>query len=92
MILAFRHKGLEALFTEGTLRGIRPEHGRRLRLILGRLHAATNPQDMGLPGLRLHALKGELAGFHAVSISGNWRVVFRFKGKDAVDVDYLDYH
>lgn len=47
---------------------------------------------MNLPGLRLHALKGRLAGYHAVSVSGNYRVIFRFDGADAVDVDYLDYH
>jgi proteic killer suppression protein len=47
---------------------------------------------MNLPGLRLHVLKGRLKGAWAVDVSGNWRVVFRFEGKDAVDVDYVDYH
>ena len=47
---------------------------------------------MNLPGLRLHALRGKHKGHHAVSVSGNWRVTFCFKGPDAVDVDYLDYH
>lgn len=92
MIKAFRHKGLAALFVDGTARGVRPEHARRLRLILARLHAASDPRDMDLPGLRLHALKGQLAGFYAVDVSGNWRVVFRFQGADAIDVDYVDYH
>ena len=47
---------------------------------------------MNLPGLRLHSLKGRLKGAWAVDVSGNWRVVFRFEGKEAVDVDYVDYH
>ena len=47
---------------------------------------------MALPGLRLHPLKGDFEGFHAVDVSGNWRVIFRFAGIDAYDVDYLDYH
>ena len=47
---------------------------------------------MNLPGLRLHPLKGQLKGAWAVDVSGNWRVVFRFAGHDAVDVDYVDYH
>jgi proteic killer suppression protein len=63
-----------------------------LRLILARLHASEVPGDMALPGLRLHPLKGDMKGFWAVSVSGNWRVVFRFEGKDAYDVDYIDYH
>ena len=47
---------------------------------------------MNLPGFRLHALTGPLKGHYAVSVSGNWRVTFRFEDGEAVDVDYLDYH
>ncbi len=47
---------------------------------------------MDLPGLRLQVLNGSLEGHYAVSVSGNWRVTFRFQGPDAVDVDVLDYH
>jgi proteic killer suppression protein len=47
---------------------------------------------MGLPGLRLHPLKGERKGTWAVGVSGNWRVTFAFSGPDVVDVDYEDYH
>jgi proteic killer suppression protein len=47
---------------------------------------------MELPGLDLHPLKGERKGTWALSVSGNWRVTFRFLGKDADDVDYEDYH
>lgn len=47
---------------------------------------------MNLPGFRLHPLKGERRGQWAVSVSRNWRVVFRFAGEDAVDVDLVDYH
>jgi proteic killer suppression protein len=47
---------------------------------------------MALPGYRLHALKGDMAGFWAVSVSGNWRITWRFDGPDAADVDLIDYH
>lgn len=47
---------------------------------------------MDLPGFRLHPLKGELAGFWSVSVSGNWRVIFRFVDGHATDVDLVDYH
>ena len=50
------------------------------------------PRDMGLPGLSLHPLKGGRSGSWSVSVSGNWRITFRFSGKDAADVDYEDYH
>ena len=92
MIRSFKHKGLHRSFEEGVKSGIRPEQAKRLRLILGALNAATSPNDMDLPGLRLHELKGDRKGTWSVTVSGNWRVTFRFEGKDAIDVDYEDYH
>ena len=92
MIVRFRHAALERFFTTGSAAQIQPAHRRRLKLILTALNTAQQPRDMGLPGLDLHPLKGELIGFWSVSVSGNWRVVFRFDGNNATDVDYLDYH
>jgi toxin HigB-1 len=57
-----------------------------------RLDEATGPGNMDLPGFRLHPLKGDLEGYWSVSVSGNWRVIFRFDGGDACDVDLVDYH
>jgi toxin HigB-1 len=91
-IRRFRHKGLGRFFTEGSTGGIQSKHAPRLRLILGRLSVAAEPRDMGLPGLALHPLKGTRHGTWAVSVSGSWRVTFRFEGPDATDVDYEDYH
>ncbi len=47
---------------------------------------------MSMLGFRLHQLSGGLRGYYAVSVSANWRVIFRFEDCNAVDVDYLDYH
>lgn len=92
MILRFRHKGLERLFRSGDASGVNPQHARRLRQILLALNSATRPAGMDLPGLRLHPLRGEHRGQWAVSVSGNWRVVFEFDGPDATDIDLVDYH
>ena len=92
MILSFHHKGLAKFFATGSRAGIQATHAERLRLILAALNAAVVPKDLGLPGLRLHPLKGGRSGTWSVSVSGNWRITFRFSGKDAVDVDYEDYH
>jgi proteic killer suppression protein len=56
------------------------------------LNVASVPQDMDLPGWKLHPLKGSLSGHWAVSVSGNWRLTFRFDGADVELVDYQDYH
>ena len=76
----------------GDDRRIRPEHRETVQDILARLNASAAPDDMDLPGFRLHRLKGDRAGFWAVTVRANWRVVFRFEDGHAVDVDYLDYH
>lgn len=92
MIKSFKHKGLERYFRTGSSARIRNEHANRLRLILARLEASTEPKDMDLPGLKLHELKGRRKGTWSASVSGNWRVTFKFNGNDANDVDYEDYH
>ncbi len=71
---------------------IHPEHRETVRDILVRLNASGAPDDMDLPGFRLHRLKGEYAGFWAVTVRANWRVIFQFQDGHAAAVDYLDYH
>lgn len=92
MIVRFRHKGLERLFRSGDTSGVNAQHVRKLRQILTALNNASNPAGMNLPGFRLHPLRGARRGQWAVSISGNWRVVFEFDGPDAANVDLVDYH
>lgn len=92
MIRSFKHKGLAKFFSTGSAAGIQTAHANRLRLILGRLQAATSPKDMDLPGLRLHELVGNGSGTWSVTVSGNWRVTFAFVGEDAEIVNYEDYH
>lgn len=92
MIRTFRHKGLAKFFATGSKAGIQGAHAEPLSLILAALNAATAPSDMGLPGLKLHPLKGSRSGTWSVTVRANWRITFRFEGKDAVDVDYEDYH
>ncbi len=92
MIKSFRHKGLEKFYTTGSKAGIQAKHAPKLRRILGLLDAATKPEDVNLPGLKLHPLTGREKSFYSVWISGNWRIIFRFVGEDVELVDYLDYH
>ena len=92
MIKSFEHKGLQAFFESGSKAGIQPHHAPKLARLLARLHAAKVPEDMNVPGWRLHPLVGSLAGHYSVFVNGNWRLTFRFDGGDAVLVDYQDYH
>lgn len=90
--MSFRHKGLKALYQKNDASGLNPQWLKRLRSLLTRLDASKTPADMDFPGLRLHPLKGELRGFYGVDVSANWRMIFRFEGEDAADVDLVDYH
>jgi proteic killer suppression protein len=92
LIGSIRHKGLAALYYDDQTKGEKQSLVKRLRYILALLDTAFTVEDMNLPGLKLHQLKGELAGFYAVSVSGNWRVIFRFEAGEAADVDLIDYH
>ena len=92
MIRSFRHKGLEQFFITGSKRGILPDHADKIARVLDRLDASISPDDMDLPGYRLHELKGKEAGTWSVTINANWRITFQFEGQDAIVVDYRDYH
>ena len=92
MIRNFRSRALRRFMERGDARRIHPEHRETIRDILVRLNASATPDDMNLPGFRLHPLRGEYAGFWAVTVRANWRVIFRFEDGHAADVDYLDYH
>ncbi len=92
MIQSFAHKGLEKYFLKGTKSGRQAKHESKIRLILGRLNAAVDVEDMDLPGLKLHQLSGDRSDSWSVRVSGNWRITFRFDGQHAEVVDYEDYH
>ena len=92
MIRNFRSRALRRFMERGDARRVHPEHRETVRDILARLNASATPDDMDLPGFRLHRLSGEYAGFWAVTVRANWRVIFRFDDGHATDVDYLDYH
>ena len=91
MVKSFKHKGLEKFFYDNVRSGIKPEHAPRLARILDRLDASVRPQDMNLPGVKLHGLKGKAKGTWSVWVSGNWRVTFKFDGTDAIGINYCDY-
>jgi proteic killer suppression protein len=92
MIQKFKHKGLKRLFDSGHTPGVKSQHVERLRRILALLETAETMDDMDLPGLNLHELKGKRKGTWAVKVSGNWHVTFSLKNGDVFDVNYEDYH
>ena len=92
MIRSFRHRGLKRLYERNDPSRVGADIAARMRLVLADLDSASKPSDLDLPGYRLHPLKGNLKGFWSISVSGNWRVTFRFDNGDVYDVNLVDYH
>jgi proteic killer suppression protein len=92
MIRSIRHRGLRRLFDHDDRSKLRPDMIEKIVLLLTRLDAAVTIEDMRVQGFGLHRLSGDLKGFWSVTVSRNWRIVFRFEDGDAFDVDFLDYH
>ena len=92
LIQSFKHRGLKRLYEEDDHGGVLSVHVDKIKRILARLDEAVDVRNMALPGFGLHRLQGRLKGLWAVSVSGNWRIVFRFEKGHAYDVDLVDYH
>lgn len=92
MIKKFKHKGLKRLFESDIPSGVDPKHADRIRKILALLETTETLEDMDLPGLALHQLKGNRKEIWAVKVSGNWRITFKIQNGDVLDVNYEDYH
>jgi len=86
------HKALRRLHENDRSQGLPQELVSRIRRILGTLRVATKPADVDLPGYRLHPLRGDRTGWWGIRVSSNWRIVFRFRDDEPVDVDLIDYH
>ena len=92
MIKSLKHRGLKRLYEKGDKSGIRADQLETVNRILTLLDSATTPQGLDLPRYRLHPLKGEMNGYWVVTVSANWRIIFKFEDGNAVDVELIDYH
>ena len=92
MIRSFRSKALKRFVEQGDASKLSVPNIRRIERIVTELDMAKEPEDMNIPGLRFHGLKGQDKGRYAVDASGNWRITVGWDGDDAIDVDLEDYH
>ena len=90
----FRSKALRLLWEKNDSSKLPPSHIKRIALVLQVIDDLEEvPQDLAhLVSWRPHSLKGDLQGFWSLDITGNYRIIFRFENKNALDLDYLDTH
>ena len=92
MIKKFKHKGLQTLFETGKTAKIEKRMHKRILHRLDALDAATEPEDMNLPGFNFHSLTGKKPKQYTIHVNGPWCIVFEFSDGDALAVDYINYH
>lgn len=92
MILNFRHKGLQQYYEEGNSSKLPAQYVRKINRILDQLDAITSVTDIQQMGSGIHKLTSDLADFWSITVTPNYRIVFRFEGGDIHDVDYVVYH
>jgi len=92
MIRSLKGRGLKRFYSSGDRSGIGADLVDTVERILSALNSALTPQELNLPRYRLHALKGDRAGYWSVTVRANWRIIFRFEEGDAWDVELIDYH
>jgi len=94
-LVRFRDKGLRQLYEDGSTRGVPSAMADKLRKLLLALETAETLEQLGrFPGWKLHPLKGNLKGLWSLTVTGNWRLIFRYdeQTNTASDVDLIDYH
>ena len=94
-LVRFRHKGLRQLREDGTAKALPPAMADKLRKLLLALETAEALEQLGrFPGWKLHPLKGDLKGLWSLTVTGNWRLIFRYdeQANTASDIDLIDYH
>jgi proteic killer suppression protein len=87
--------------TQDIYDGINSRHARKLpselrpkaRRLLDQINAATRIEILKeAPGNRLEKLRGDLGSYWSLRINDQWRIIFRWTGADALDVEIVDYH
>jgi proteic killer suppression protein len=92
-IQTFRDRRLKRLFEDDDAKGLNSEWAGKLKNMLQAIDSASEVEEVGkYPGWRLHPMKGEWKGFWSLTVSGNWRLFFRFENGDAFDQLLHDPH
>jgi proteic killer suppression protein len=94
-LVRFRDKGLRQLHEDGGARGVPSAMADKLRKLLLAMETAETLEQLGrFPGWKLHPLRGDLKGLWSLTVTGNWRLIFRYdeRTNTASDIDLIDYH
>ncbi len=93
MILNFKDNRTQNVFDGNRVRGFSDELQRQACRKLDMINYADVLDNLRVPpGNKLEALKGNYKGYYSIRINNQWRIIFKWQGKDASDVQIIDYH
>ena len=93
MIKSFDDKDTEKLYIRGKSKRFDIAVCKTGLRKLDYLNSAHNLNDLKVPPEnKLEALKGKYKGKYSIRVNDRYRVVFRFEGSDAYEVEITDYH
>ena len=93
----FRNKGTVDINygkrTKDALRILPEILHKKAQVKLARLGAATSVRDLQeIRGNRFEVLKGNRKGQYSIRINDQYRICFKWKNEDAMEVEITDYH
>ena len=92
-IKSFVHKGLKKLYVDDSPKGLPPDAVNKLRAMLSFLQDMRDPESLrSFPLWKAHQLTGQRKGMWSLHVTRNWRLTFRIRGDEILDIDYEDYH
>ncbi len=93
MIKTIKHKGLRKLWEKDDASALPAQQAGKIRRILETLDTMRTLDVLkSIPGYRLHSLTGNLREYYSVTVTGNYRITFKYEGENVYVVDYQDYH
>ncbi|EPR42154.1 plasmid maintenance system killer [Desulfovibrio sp. X2] len=93
MIRSFACKETERVFYQMRSRRFGADVLRAIQRKLAMLDAAVTLDDLrSPPGNRLEPLSGDRSGQWSIRVNGQFRVCFTWTGRDAENVEVVDYH
>ena len=93
MIRNFKQKWLEEFFHSEKSKHVPSELIKRLNRKLDMLNAIEELKDLNSPpSNHLHPLYDNRKGQWSISVSGSWRLCFRFEDGDIFDLELIQYH
>jgi proteic killer suppression protein len=93
MIKSFHDRRTVELFAGKPVRSVAKDVARAAQRKLTMLNRAKSLAEIGnVPGNKLHPLRHERRGQHAVWINDQWRICFVWRDGHAERVEFTDYH